>query len=254
MALNALLPMGNLELNRLVDNEGAARVWTGLGRLGEESRWGRRAAAIDPEGLLRATHACASRFVIPGDAEWPAGIRDLGNVRMKSEGGPPFGLWVRGSLEVGDLPLAVAMVGARAATTYGSHVATEMAADVASRGGTVVSGLAYGIDAAAHRGALLATGPTIAVLAGGVDRPYPASHHDLYQAVLRGGCVIAEAPPGAHPTKAAFLARNRLIAALAQGVVVVEAAARSGAKNTAAWANELGRTVMAVPGPVTSAL
>ena len=149
---------------------------------------------------------------------------------------------------------AVAVVGARASTSYGNHVATEFGADLGLAGRVVVSGLAFGIDAAAHRGALSTRHPTVAVLANGVDAAYPVAHTSLLEGVVARGAVVSEAPPGCRPLKAAFLARNRMIAALTEGVVVVEAAARSGARNTANWAGVLGKHVMAVPGPVTSSL
>ena len=147
---------------------------------------------------------------------------------------------------------AVAVVGARACTPYGEHVAAELASGLGDRGWTVVSGGAYGIDAAAHRGALAVDGPTVAVLACGVDVAYPAAHDGLLRSVRACGAVVSELPPGARPTRRRFLDRNRVIAALGRGTVVVEAAIRSGALNTAGHAEELSRTVMAVPGPVTS--
>lgn len=146
------------------------------------------------------------------------------------------------------------MVGARCATSYGAHVTTEWASDLSVSGRMVVSGMAFGIDAAAHRGALMTRRPTVALLACGVDVAYPLAHSALMEAVMSNGAVVSEVPPGTRPIKAGFLARNRLIAALTEGVVVVEAAARSGARNTARWANRLGRVVMAVPGPVTSSM
>jgi DNA processing protein len=149
---------------------------------------------------------------------------------------------------------AVAIVGARACTSYGEQAALTLSADLAVEGRCVISGLAYGIDAAAHRGALGVGGHTVAVLASGVDDPYPTANRRLAEAVARAGCVISETPPGTRPTKQAFLARNRLIAGLSEAVVVVEAASRSGAKNTASWAGELARPVLAVPGPITSSL
>jgi DNA processing protein len=117
----------------------------------------------------------------------------------------------------------------------------------------VVSGAAFGIDQAAHRGALANRGRTVAVLACGADRAYPAAHRSLIDYIADVGLVVSEAPPGCSPTRIRFLARNRIIAALSRGAVVVEAAVRSGALNTASWAGGLGRTVMGVPGPVTSA-
>lgn len=254
MALCALQPMGNVELGQLVEEHGAEEVWARIRALGEGSRWGRKAGAVDPEGITRATRDCGARFITPADDEWPANLQDLAAARDTGEGGPPLGLWIRGGVELGELDGAVSLVGARSATAYGTNVATDWAAELASAGRMVVSGLAFGIDAAAHRGALMARRPTVAVLACGVDVAYPVAHTALMQAVVDKGAVVSEVPPGATPLKASFLARNRLIAALSAGVVVVEAAARSGAKNTAAWANELSRVVMAVPGPVTSSL
>jgi DNA processing protein len=147
----------------------------------------------------------------------------------------------------------VALVGSRSATTYGVGVAGDLAAHVAAAGRPVVSGAAFGIDQAAHRGALGAGGPTVAVLACGVDRAYPSAHRPLLDHLAAHGAVVSELRPGLPPTRVRFLARNRLIAAMSQGTVVVEAAVRSGALNTANWAGRLGRVLMGVPGPVTSA-
>jgi DNA processing protein len=149
---------------------------------------------------------------------------------------------------------AVAVVGARASTSYGAHVAAELGAGLADRGCTVVSGAAIGIDGAAHRGALGVEGATVAVLACGVDRVYPASHELLLERIAASGLVVSEYPPGGVPGRHRFLVRNRLIAGLAAGTVVVEAGLRSGAQRTASDALSLGRQVMAVPGPVTSAM
>jgi DNA processing protein len=168
---------------------------------------------------------------------------------------PPLALWVRGSARLDVLAdRAVALVGSRAATAYGEHVAGELAHQLGQRGWTVVSGGAYGIDAASHRGALAAGGPTIVVLANGVDRPYPAAHGALFHRISETGLLVSEWPPGTAPHGHRFLVRNRLIAALARGTVVVEAAARSGAQATARRAHKLGRQVLVVPGPVTSAM
>jgi DNA processing protein len=183
----------------------------------------------------------------PGLQGWPSGLDDLGPAA------PPC-LWVRGEAQL-DVPLerSVAVVGARASTAYGNHVAGELAAGLGARGVVVVSGGAYGIDAAAHRGALAADGLTVVLLAGGVDRPYPAGNAELLGRIVRGGgAVVSEVPPGSVPSRTRFLQRNRLIAAAARGTVVVEAAWRSGALNTATHANALLRPVGAVPGPVTS--
>ena len=165
----------------------------------------------------------------------------------------PIALWVRGSGALAGLcDQAAAIVGARAATGYGLHMAGELGAGLAAAGFTVVSGAAIGIDGAAHRGALAAAGPTVAVLACGVDRSYPAAHEALLNLIAAEGLVVSEYPPGSVPARHRFLVRNRLIAGLAAGTVVVEAGLRSGAQRTAADARALGRPVMAVPGPVTS--
>lgn len=168
---------------------------------------------------------------------------------------PPLSLWVRGARRLDDIvDRSVALVGSRASTAYGEHVAGELSVGLGERGWTTVSGGAYGIDAAAHRGALAAGAPTVVVSACGVDRPYPTAHSALIRRVLADGVVISEWPPGCAPLRHRFLVRNRLIAALTRGTVVVEAAARSGALATANRARDLGKAVMAVPGPVTSAM
>ncbi|WP_308495306.1 DNA-processing protein DprA [Microbacterium jiangjiandongii] len=184
------------------------------------------------------------RLVVPGDDVWPTRVDDLG-------AHAPLCLWVRGAMP-GRVGAAVAIVGARAATSYGEHVAMELAADLAGDGIRIISGAAYGIDGAAHRAALAAGGATDALLAGGVDRAYPSGHEDLLRHVARTGAVMSEVACGAAPTKWRFLARNRLIAAMADATVVVEAGWRSGSLNTAGHAAALGRALGAVPGPVTS--
>ncbi|MFF8593135.1 DNA-processing protein DprA [Streptomyces sp. NPDC015220] len=207
-----------------------------------------RAARADPERDLAAARDAGVRFVRPGTAEWPAQLDDLGDAR-------PTGLWVRGgpSLRMWALR-SVALVGARACTEYGAHVAADLAAGLAERGWVVVSGGAYGVDGAAHRGTLHSGGATVAVLACGVDRPYPRGHTTLINRIAEQGLVIGELPPGDHPTPSRFIVRNRVIAALTRGTVVVEAAHRSGSLVTARAAQRLGRHTMGVPGPVTSAL
>ena len=219
---------------------------SGLGR--SLARWRAQLPAIPPDGGLAAAQRDGIRLLCPGEAGWPPGLDDLGTVR-------PYALWMRGTADLrACCQKAIAIVGARAASAYGFHVATEIAADLASRGWTVISGAAYGVDAAAHHGALVAGGRTIAVLACGPDVPYPREHHGLLADIAARGAVISEYPPGQRPSRLRFLARNRLIAAVAGGTVVVEAAARSGTMATARRASDLGRPLMAVPGPVTSAM
>ncbi|MGY1630607.1 DNA-processing protein DprA [Geodermatophilus sp. SYSU D01186] len=217
--------------------------------------------------LLRAQR-CGARLVVPEDDEWPGLLLHALTVATSEEPDdprrqaprttapvPPLALWVRGRDRLDRLAeRSVAIVGARASTAYGEHVAGELGHQLGERGWTVVSGGAFGIDAAAHRGALAAGGPTIAVLACGIDRVYPAAHGALLHRIAEEGLLVSEWPPGAAPHKHRFLVRNRLIAGLTRGTVVVEAAARSGAQATARRAGRLGRPVMVVPGPVTSAM
>ncbi|WP_423859459.1 DNA-processing protein DprA [Arachnia propionica] len=254
MALCALQVAADPRLAHLVETHGAQEVWEAIRRQGESTSLGRRAQGVDPEALAAATTRSGAGFLVPGDEFWPDTLSDLGMCQLGDQGGLPLGLWVAGNPELLRMPRAVAVVGARAATGYGLHVAGELAADLSASGWLVISGLAFGIDSAAHRGALAAGGLTLAVMATGVDKTYPAGHHGLRNQIQASGAVITELAPGTHPLRASFLGRNRLIAALGSGTVVVEAGARSGARNTISWAAELGRVTMAVPGPVTSSL
>ncbi|GAA4619437.1 DNA-processing protein DprA [Saccharopolyspora hordei] len=215
-----------------------------------------RFAHVSAEQLLAATEAAGARLVVPEEPEWPSSaFQDLAGGREVGlpEVAEPIALWVRGREDLATaLDPAIAVVGARAASGYGEHVAAEFGHGLARAGFTVVSGAAYGIDGAAHRGALAAGGRTVAFLACGVDVDYPAGHGRLLRAVAHQGAVVSEYPPGTEPRKHRFLVRNRLIAAAGRATVVVEAGARSGATNTAGTADALGRPVLAVPGPVTS--
>ncbi|HKF34643.1 MAG TPA: DNA-processing protein DprA [Jatrophihabitantaceae bacterium] len=228
-----------------------------------------RRASADPEADLEAGARHGMRLVVPESPEWPhfalaaleaAVLRLLPSYRAGSaqrrEGGdpvPPLGLWVKGPADLAAAAVrGAAIVGSRAATAYGEHVTAELSYGLAARGFDIVSGGAYGIDAAAHRAALSAEGQTILVSAGGLDRPYPPGNAALHERVAATGLLVSENPPGAAPHRHRFLTRNRLIASLATGTVVVEAASRSGALNTARHCLLLGRTLMAVPGPVTS--
>jgi len=215
------------------------------------------AASVDPAEVALATDKAGLRFVVPGDDEWPARLADLASTSMERLGGVPVGLWVAGPGHLAKwCKQGVALVGSRASTRYGEAVAFNLASELV-RGKdswTVVSGGAFGIDAASHRGALALDGRTIGLFANGLDLNYPPGNAGLIQMIKTSGLVVSELPPGSNPTKHGFLARNRLIAALSSGTVVVEAAARSGARNTASWAAMMGRVVMAVPGPVTSAM
>ncbi len=240
-------------LRELGAGETARRLSEGGGPLpgASEKRWAglrSRAARADPARDLADAATAGVRFLVPGDVEWPGQLDDLGD-------GRPVGIWVRGTAHARMWALrSVAVVGARACTEYGAHMAAVLGAGLAERGWVVVSGGAYGVDGAAHRGVLGVGGATVAVLACGVDRPYPRGHAQLINRIAEQGLVVGELPPGEHPTQSRFILRNRVIAALTRGTVVVEAAHRSGALVTARAAQRLGRFTMGVPGPATSAL
>ncbi len=257
-ALSRLTEPGDPRIAALVAQVGAVALLDALSDPAQPSEAARDVASrlrgLDAEADLAHGASLGLRYVVPGDAEWPSQVDDL----MRSEvlqhrGGPPLGLWVKGPTRLDQLGHAVAVVGSRSATTYGTEVAAGIAATLVRAGHPVVSGAAFGIDQAAHRGALGVDGADIAVLACGADRAYPTAHKELLDHLGRTSAVIAEVPPGCAPTRGRFLSRNRLIAALTCGTVVVEAAARSGALNTASWATRLNRHLMGVPGPVTSA-
>ncbi|WP_199430298.1 DNA-processing protein DprA [Qaidamihabitans albus] len=217
----------------------------------------RRELALGERDLAEAAGQGA-RLVIPEDDEWPAWpLLSLDVATGRGAGGvaAPIALWVRGGARLDQAANeAVAIVGARAATAYGEHTAAELAYTLAGGDVTVFSGAAYGIDGAAHRGVLAAGGVTAALLGCGLDAGYPAGHVGLLNRIAEHGLVVSEYPPGTPPARHRFLVRNRLIAALTAGTVVVEAGLRSGARNTAATAGTLGKVVMAVPGPVGSAM
>ena len=235
------------------------RLLAGQSMLGRTAprAWRERAADLEKtvDRAVQRARQAGLAWVCPGDPQWPEQLGDLDHVEsLQDAAGAPLGLWVRGTGRLSDLAeRSVAVVGARSCSTYGAEQASTLAADVASAGFAVISGAAYGIDACAHRGALLTDRPTIAVLACGADRVYPEAHAGMLDRIAaEGGLVISEQLPGAAPLRHRFLSRNRIIAALAQGTVVVEAQLRSGSLNTLHWADLLGRTTMALPGPVTS--
>jgi len=241
----------------MVDRDGPAHLRAGDFRrsraLAEElaAALHARSERCRPDDDLRRIDRLGGRFVCPGDEEWPERLGDLSHAGSH----PPFGLWVRGPATLADLTdRSVAVVGSRAASAYGEYVAGELGAGLGTRGWTVVSGGAYGIDACAHRGALAVGGPTVVVLACGVDVTYPRGHQSLFDRVAQEHLLVSESAPGCAPHRARFLVRNRIIAALTRGTVVVEAAPRSGALSTAGRAAHLYRPLMAVPGAVTSTL
>lgn len=203
-----------------------------------------RASHVAPLEALFDAHA-DSQFITRYDTGWPTALMDLDDL--------PFALWWRGSLDALSPSSSVAIVGSRACTEYGSRVAADLAGGLADRGWRTVSGGAYGIDIAAHRAALAHGSPTVVVLACGADRAYPVAHREVFDRIVEGGgCIISEYPPGSTPLRTRFLARNRIIAALSAGMVVVESNIRSGSMAAARSAAALRRPLMAVPGPVTS--
>lgn len=265
--------LARVALSRVVE-PGHAGIWSAVEEIGPVEVWGTlcagrrppyvsealalgaagRARGYEPARDLDRLHRAGGRLLCPGDPQWPTdrltwSLDDLGTA-------PPLSLYVRGPAPLADtVERSVALVGARAATPYGVHVASEFGHGLVARGCAVVSGGAYGIDAAAHRGALQGDGAaTVAVLACGIDIAYPRGNDRLLAAIGERGLVLSELPPGSAPTRVRFLVRNRLIAALSLGTVVVEAAIRSGSLATAGRARDLDRQVMAVPGPVTSAM
>ncbi|MDQ1584593.1 MAG: processing protein [Microbacteriaceae bacterium] len=209
-------------------------------------RWLPRLLSVTVVRALEQAARVQARLLTPADPYWPSGLADLGPHA-------PIALWCRGQLDACTATeRSISLVGARASTGYGEHVAMEAAAGLVDRGFAIVSGAAYGIDGMAHRAALASRGVTIAVLAGGVDRFYPSGHDALLGRIVESGAVLSELPCGAAPTRWRFLQRNRLIAAASQATIVLEAGWRSGSLNTAGHAAALGRPLGAVPGPVTS--
>jgi DNA processing protein len=270
VALTTLAEPGNRAVWEMVERAGAPATLERLLQGGAPTAALRaairaRAATADhrtmaEQTLERATRLGA-RIVVPSDDDWPSRVDQLATLELEAAGTvnqdvrPPLCFWTRGVGRLGEwLGRSVAIVGARAATDYGRHVSTDLAYGVAAAGWTVVSGGAFGIDAASHLGALAADGRTIAVLACGVDRPYPAGNAAMFEQIAESGLLISEWPPGAAPHRHRFLIRNRVIAAATAGTVLVEAAARSGAIQTMNRVLALNRPAMVVPGPVTSAM
>jgi len=200
---------------------------------------------VDVEPERRKVDEAGARLVPWGSDEYPQNLKFIFD--------PPLVLYVRGELRHGDI-LALALVGSRRCSHYGRGQAERLAGDLAAMGFVILSGLAFGIDASAHRGALACGGRTVAVLGSGLARLYPPEHVELAQRICHNGAVISELPMDTEPDRWNFPKRNRLIAGLSLGVIVVEAARQSGALITARWATEEGREVFAVPGSAASPL
>jgi DNA processing protein len=251
IALTYLTTTGDQHIHAHVTSHGAVATYQRLLQAGHH--WQRTAHARRARAALRTT---TWRLIIPGDPDWPTPVDQLATLEPHPRTAPPLTLWATGTADLTTtLKQAVTITGSRAATAYGLHVAADLATGCAQKGWTIVAGGNYGIDAAAHRAALTTATPTIVVLPGGLDRLHPAGHHHLFDHITRNGLLISETPPGTDVTRRRFLDRQRLLAALTTGTVLVEAATATTYPFTAITAaTTLGRPAMAVPGPVTSAL
>lgn len=257
---------GSKALYRLVQRMGPVDAWRSLtdgravGNL--EQAAASRLHGKDPArvvaGLRQEAQRLGVTILVPESPQWPSGLDDLalisvdGGEPIERDTFPPHALWLRGALPLEAAARSIAIVGARASSEYGNHVASELAFRLARRGWAIVSGGAHGVDAAAHRGAMTAGGGTIATLASGVDHPYPLGNTSMFEEIVEAGLLISEWPPRTAPHRVRFLIRNRVIAALSRGTIMVEAAARSGARQTLRRARQLGRAAMVVPGAITS--
>jgi DNA processing protein len=255
--LSRVIERGTPEAASSFGTSSPTEAWERLKARGiDMAAWLPKMQHADPERDLERAAAIGARFVIPGDDEWPHQLSVLARPGgLDAWSSLPFGLWVRGPANLREVfDRSIAVIGARASSAYGEHIAGELAAGLAEKGVTVVSGGSYGIDAAAHRGVLAVSGRTVAVLASGIDVHYPRGNSALFDRIAEAGLMVSELPPGSAPTRHRMYARNRLIAAPTRGTVVAEAGLRSGTLNTAGWARRCGRLVMAVPGPITSAV
>jgi DNA protecting protein DprA len=247
LELFAAIECGNTfwgsEIALLGAEETLARIKDGFYR---SSKAEKALSHLNPDGapaLLEKIHNAGGEFIVPSDQPWPAQLNDLAT--------PPIGLVVKGKLDALH-SRSIAIVGTRNPTPYGARIASDFAAGFVDREWSVVSGGAYGIDTHAHKGALIAEGLTIAVIASGIDINYPAGNERLFTEIAELGAIVSEVMPGTPAFPSRFLTRNRIIAALSVSTLVVEAAFRSGSLRTARDAAELMRPVMAIPGPINS--
>ncbi|WP_432836166.1 DNA-processing protein DprA [Dactylosporangium sp. CA-092794] len=276
IALGVLVEPGSRELGLLVravgPQEALARATGGYGvspALAGAVRTRMQAAGVDgtagvaaqlAERMGELAERLGARIITAADEEWPHDLDDLVHASrdghmQRRDTDPPLCLWLRGPLRLAEtLERSVSVVGARAVTGYGGYVASEFGYGLAERGWTIVSGGALGVDVTVHRGALAGGGPTVAVLACGIDRAYPAANAVVLEQIGVEGLLLTEWPPGTLPYKTRFLTRNRVIAAATRGTVMVEAGSRSGARSTLGYARMLRRSAMVVPGPINSAM
>ncbi|MFC4071899.1 DNA-processing protein DprA [Actinoplanes subglobosus] len=255
VALTYLTAPGDPDVHTQVTRDGAVATYRHLAQAG--TGWQQTAHVRRARAALRTRRG---RLIVPGEPDWPTALDDLTTVSPAPDSGiagyaPPLALWVTGAVDPTTvLQRAVTITGSRAATAYGLHVATDIATGCTRAGWTIVAAGNFGIDAAAHRAALTTEAPTVAVLPGSLDRPHPAGHHHLFDYIRSTGLLITEAPPGTDVIRRRFLARQRLLAALTTGTVLVEATTHTTYPViTMTAATALNRIAMAVPGPVTSA-
>ena len=247
MALSFALEPGHQYWSRQIAEFGVRTIYEHL-YLGvyDSEKFARvisKVKAFNCDEALHAAHEASSLYITPSDPLWPVQLNDLD--------APPIGMYVKGNVEALKNK-SIAIVGSRNPTPYGTRIAGDFAAGFVDREWDIVSGGAYGIDSAAHRGALVAEGRTIAVIASGIDTPYPSGNSRLFDEICENGAIISEVAPGVPALPHRFLTRNRIIAALSQSTLVVEAAFRSGSLRTARDAAQLLRPVMAIPGPINS--
>ena len=247
MALSFALEPGHQYWSRQIAEFGVRTIYEHL-YLGvyDHEKFARvisKVKAFNCDEALNAAHEASSLYITPSDPLWPVQLNDLD--------APPIGMYVKGNV-VALKNRSIAIVGSRNPTPYGTRIAGDFAAGFVDREWDIVSGGAYGIDSAAHRGALVAEGRTIAVIASGIDTPYPSGNSRLFDEICESGAIISEVAPGVPALPHRFLTRNRIIAALSQSTLVVEAAFRSGSLRTARDAAQLLRPVMAIPGPINS--
>ncbi len=247
LALFSAIEGGHIFWSQEISANGAEYVYEKLSASGYDAiKYGKtieRLRSANTSEIAKSIENAGAQFITPAMEQWPDQLNDLAAI--------PIGLVVKGEIDILK-ERGLAIVGTRNPTPYGVRNAGDFAAGFVDREWSIISGGAYGIDSAAHKGALIAEGSTIAVLAAGIDVAYPAGNARLFAEICENGALVSEVLPGAHAIPSRFLTRNRIIAALSQATLVVEAAFRSGSLRTARDAAELMRPVMAIPGPISA--